>query len=147
MIRVAVQLSKTAAVAAVRSSRLGSSSRFSLLPPPSSSWLASPLRSLHVGMDRPNASPVTLQMINYALSHARSQKSGPYPLFDFLISYCFLILTTSEVVFVLLLLSKIGMNFLVCNQFNVIIRRIVRTRSSSSGAVPLCSVERRSRCR
>ncbi|XP_038905154.1 uncharacterized protein LOC120091269 isoform X2 [Benincasa hispida] len=74
MIRVAIQLSKTAA-AAVRTPRLGSSSCFSLLSPSSSSWLASPWRSLHVGMDRPNASPVTRQMINYALSHARSQKS------------------------------------------------------------------------
>ncbi|KAG7017278.1 hypothetical protein SDJN02_19141 [Cucurbita argyrosperma subsp. argyrosperma] len=74
MIRVAVQLSKTTA-AVVRTAGLGSSSRFDLLSSPSSSWLASPLRSLHVGIDRPNASPVTCQMINYALSHARSQKS------------------------------------------------------------------------
>lgn len=74
MIRVAVQLSKTTA-AVVRTARLGSSSRFSLLSPPSSSWLASPWRSLHVGIDRPNGSPVARLMINYALSHARSQKS------------------------------------------------------------------------
>ncbi|XP_023526504.1 uncharacterized protein LOC111789988 isoform X2 [Cucurbita pepo subsp. pepo] len=74
MIRVAVQLSKTTA-AVVRTAGLGSSSRFDLLSSPSFSWLASPLRSLHVGIDRPNASLVTCQMINYALSHARSQNS------------------------------------------------------------------------
>ncbi|XP_022983993.1 uncharacterized protein LOC111482443 isoform X2 [Cucurbita maxima] len=74
MIRVAVKLSKTSA-AVVRTAGLGSSSRFDLLSSPSFSWLASPLRSLHVGIDRPNASSVTCQMINYALSHARSQKS------------------------------------------------------------------------
>ncbi|XP_022145629.1 uncharacterized protein LOC111015029 [Momordica charantia] len=74
MNRVAVLLSKTTA-AVVRTARLGSCSRCSLLPPSSCLWLASPLRLLHVGIDRPNASSVTLQMINYALSHARSLKS------------------------------------------------------------------------
>ncbi|XP_050940184.1 uncharacterized protein LOC103486372 isoform X3 [Cucumis melo] len=73
--RVVVQLSKTVAATAFRAASLGSSSRFSLLSSPSSSRLASPWRLLHVGMDRPNASPVTRQMINYALSHARSQRS------------------------------------------------------------------------
>ncbi|XP_062167724.1 uncharacterized protein LOC133873936 [Alnus glutinosa] len=65
MIRVAVNLSR-AATSAARSASLGlNSSRPcgpSLLSPP-------PFRSLH------DANPVALQMINYALSHARSQKS------------------------------------------------------------------------
>ncbi|KAE8099350.1 hypothetical protein FH972_017339 [Carpinus fangiana] len=65
MIRVAVKLSR-AATSAARSASLGQTlSRPcgpSLLSPP-------PFRSLH------DANPVALQMVNYALCHARSQKS------------------------------------------------------------------------
>jgi hypothetical protein len=69
MIRVAVKLSRAATYAA-RSASLGQTlSRPcgpSLLSPP-------PFRSLH------DANPVAIQMVNYALSHARSRKSGSSP--------------------------------------------------------------------
>ena len=70
MIRIAAKLSR-ATSSAVRSARLVPSSHTPCLlcPPP-------PFRLLHDGTNGPDANPVAIQMINYALSHARSQKSG-----------------------------------------------------------------------
>ncbi|KAK6290478.1 hypothetical protein POUND7_002019 [Theobroma cacao] len=64
MIHAAAKLSRSA-IAVSRNSRLGHISRTSSLP----------LRFLHDGINGPSANPVAVQMINYALSHARSQKS------------------------------------------------------------------------
>ena len=70
MIRVAAKLSR-ATSSAVRSARLVPSSHTPCLLCPSP-----PFRLLHDGTNGPDANPVAIQMINYALSHARSQKSG-----------------------------------------------------------------------
>ncbi|XP_007026963.2 PREDICTED: uncharacterized protein LOC18597721 [Theobroma cacao] len=64
MIQAAAKLSRSA-IAVSGNSRLGHISRTS----------SRPLRFLHDGINGPSANPVTVQMINYALSHARSQKS------------------------------------------------------------------------
>ncbi|KAK4582074.1 hypothetical protein RGQ29_025302 [Quercus rubra] len=69
MIRVAAKLSR-ATSSAVRSARLVPSSHTPCLLCPSP-----PFRLLHDGTNGPDANPVAIQMINYALSHARSQKS------------------------------------------------------------------------
>lgn len=69
MIRVAVKLSR-AATSAARSVSLGPTSSRSCGP---SLLSPAPFRLLH------DANPVALQMINYALSNARSQKSGSSP--------------------------------------------------------------------
>ncbi|XP_052485402.1 uncharacterized protein LOC105766706 isoform X5 [Gossypium raimondii] len=61
MIHAAVKLSKSVI----------SMSRTSLVAATSSQ----PLRFLHDGTNSPSSNPVAVQMINYALSHARSQKS------------------------------------------------------------------------
>ncbi|XP_016738499.1 uncharacterized protein [Gossypium hirsutum] len=61
MIHAAVKLSKSVI----------SLSRTSLVAATSSQ----PLRFLHDGTNSPSSNPVAVQMINYALSHARSQKS------------------------------------------------------------------------
>ncbi|OMO97239.1 kinesin light chain-like protein [Corchorus olitorius] len=65
MIQVAVKLSRWGA-AVSRTARVRPISRTS----------SQPLRFLHDGTNGPGANPVAVQMINYALSHARSQKSG-----------------------------------------------------------------------
>ena len=70
MIRIAAKLSR-ATSSAVRSARLVPSSHTPCLLCPSP-----PFRLLHDGTNGPDANPVAIQMINYALSHARSQKSG-----------------------------------------------------------------------
>ncbi|XWS59843.1 hypothetical protein CRYUN_Cryun08bG0156800 [Craigia yunnanensis] len=64
MIQATVKLSRSA-IALSRTSRLGHIPRIS----------SQPLRFLHDGINGPSANPVAVQMINYALSHARSQKS------------------------------------------------------------------------
>ncbi|XP_022746704.1 uncharacterized protein LOC111296588 isoform X2 [Durio zibethinus] len=64
MIQATVKLSRSA-IALSRTSRVGHIARTS----------SQPLRFLHDGMKGPSANPVAVQMINYALSHARSQKS------------------------------------------------------------------------
>ncbi|XVE61922.1 hypothetical protein DITRI_Ditri06bG0077100 [Diplodiscus trichospermus] len=64
MIQATVKLSRSA-IALSRNSRVGQ------FPIASSQ----PLRFLHDGINGPSANPVAVQMINYALSHARSQKS------------------------------------------------------------------------
>ncbi|XP_030924883.1 uncharacterized protein LOC115951898 [Quercus lobata] len=69
MIRVAAKLSR-ATSSAVRSARLVPSSHTPSLLCPSP-----PFRLLHEGTNGPDANPVAIQMISYALSHARSQKS------------------------------------------------------------------------
>uniref|UniRef100_A0A2N9EZV0 MalT-like TPR region domain-containing protein n=1 Tax=Fagus sylvatica TaxID=28930 RepID=A0A2N9EZV0_FAGSY len=69
MIGVAAKLSRKAN-SAVRSSRLGPNSNTPYL-----FCQSPPFRTLHGGINGSDASPVALQMINYALSHARSQKS------------------------------------------------------------------------
>lgn len=66
MIRTAVKLTRAAATVARTSTKL----RPSLLA------RSPPSRLLHDGINGSNANPVALQMINYALSLARSQKSG-----------------------------------------------------------------------
>lgn len=66
MIRTAVKLTRAAATVARTSTKL----RPSLLA------RSPPSRLLHDGINGSNANPVALQMINYALSVARSQKSG-----------------------------------------------------------------------
>nr|XP_023919341.1 uncharacterized protein LOC112030897 isoform X2 [Quercus suber] len=63
MIRVAAKLSR-ATSSAVRSAHT-----------PCLLCLSPPFRLLHDGTNGPDANPVAIQMINYALSHARSQKS------------------------------------------------------------------------
>ncbi|KAF3968493.1 hypothetical protein CMV_007622 [Castanea mollissima] len=72
MIRVAAKLTR-ATSSAVRSAGLGPNSHapclFCLTPP------SPPFRLLHDGTNGPDANPVAIQMIDYALSHARSQKS------------------------------------------------------------------------
>nr|XP_028960794.1 uncharacterized protein LOC114825912 [Malus domestica] len=64
MIRTAVNLSLSAATVN-RTAKLG----FSIL------HRSPPSRLVHDGINGLNVNPVALQMINYALSHARSQKS------------------------------------------------------------------------
>ncbi|XWS67101.1 hypothetical protein CRYUN_Cryun05aG0257900 [Craigia yunnanensis] len=64
MIQGAVKLSRLV-MALTRTSRMGSTSRTS----------SQPLRFLHAGINCLSANPVTVQMINYALSRVRSQKS------------------------------------------------------------------------
>ena len=70
MIGVAAKLSRKAN-SAVQSSRLGPNSNTPYL-----FCQSPPFRTLHGGINGSDANPVALQMINYALSHARSQKSG-----------------------------------------------------------------------
>ena len=43
---------------------------------------ATPLRLIHGEISVPNANHVAIQMVNYALSHARSQRSGFYLFYD-----------------------------------------------------------------
>ncbi|PON90834.1 hypothetical protein TorRG33x02_134720 [Trema orientale] len=65
-------VAKLSRAAAARTAKLGPSSsgfRSSVLE------RSPPLRLLHGGINGSNANPVAIQMINYALSHARSQKS------------------------------------------------------------------------
>ncbi|GMY14523.1 hypothetical protein FCV25MIE_09762 [Fagus crenata] len=69
MIGVAAKLSRKAN-STVRSARLGPNSNTPYL-----FCQSPPFRTLHGGINGSDASPVALQMINYALSHARSQKS------------------------------------------------------------------------
>ncbi|VVA28724.1 PREDICTED: LOC110642886 isoform [Prunus dulcis] len=64
MIHTAVKLSRAGATVA-RTAKLG----------PSLLQRSPPSRLVHDGINGSNANPVALQMINYALSHARSQKS------------------------------------------------------------------------
>ncbi|BFG36226.1 hypothetical protein CerSpe_225000 [Prunus speciosa] len=64
MIHTTVKLSRAAATVA-RTAKLG----------PSLLQRSPPSRLVHDGINGSNANPVALQMINYALSHARSQKS------------------------------------------------------------------------
>ncbi|XP_041026394.1 uncharacterized protein LOC121266590 isoform X2 [Juglans microcarpa x Juglans regia] len=67
MIRVAVKLYRAAtSVASLPTSRTTGRLPFSL---------PRPFRLLHDGINGADANPVALQMINYAISHARSQKS------------------------------------------------------------------------
>ncbi|KAF5476099.1 hypothetical protein F2P56_007839 [Juglans regia] len=67
MICVAVKLCRAAtSVASLPTSRTTGRLSFSLPPP---------FRLLHDGINGADANPVALQMINYAISHARSQKS------------------------------------------------------------------------
>ncbi|KAK8561765.1 hypothetical protein V6N13_149084 [Hibiscus sabdariffa] len=65
MIHAAVKLSKSV-IPLFRTSQLAA------IPCITSSQ---PLRRLHDGINGPSSNPVAVQMINYALSHARSQKS------------------------------------------------------------------------
>ncbi|KAK3226336.1 hypothetical protein Dsin_006198 [Dipteronia sinensis] len=69
MIRTAVKLSRS-------TTHLFRTIRFP--GPTSHGFVSPPLRLLHdeTNINGPNSNPVVLQMINYALSHARSQKSG-----------------------------------------------------------------------
>lgn len=117
MIRVAVKVSR-AATSAARSASLGQTSSRpcgpSLLSPP-------PFRSLH------DANPVALQMINYALSHARSQKSGSSP-------NHLSMKTANNLSFEFL---KLWYGFV----FVQLLRWIVRARPSGTGAVPFHSAK------
>ncbi|XVF08128.1 hypothetical protein REPUB_Repub06bG0199100 [Reevesia pubescens] len=61
MIQAAVKLSRSA-IAVARTTRVGPISKIS----------SQPLRFLHDSINAPSAKPVAVQMINYALSHARS---------------------------------------------------------------------------
>lgn len=67
MIHAATKCSRAAA-AAIRGRRIAF--RRSLVP------YSTPLRSIHGEISVPNTNHVAIQMVNYALSHARSQKSG-----------------------------------------------------------------------
>lgn len=78
MIHTAVKLSRAGATVA-RTAKLG----------PSLLQRSPPSRLVHDGINSSNANPVALQMINYALSHARSQKSGPFSTLVFSISHFF----------------------------------------------------------
>ncbi|XVF55244.1 hypothetical protein PTKIN_Ptkin06aG0021600 [Pterospermum kingtungense] len=68
MIQAVVKLSRSA-ISLSRASPVGHISRIS----------SQPLKFIHDGINGPSANPVAVQMINYALSYARSQKSdGSY---------------------------------------------------------------------
>ncbi|CAN0906816.1 hypothetical protein LINGRAHAP2_LOCUS24458 [Linum grandiflorum] len=74
MIRSAFKLSRSA-TAVAKAARSGFISRKPNISCPSSAAVGTPLRLLHGELDGPNANPVALQMIDYALSLPRSQKS------------------------------------------------------------------------
>ena len=133
MIRVAAKLSR-ATSSAVRSARLVPSSHTPCLLCPSP-----PSRLLHDGTNGPDANPVAIQMINYALSHARSQKSGSS------LIHFYLYFKISQTFFIFLFFMVKKKKFIVF-VFCAFCRGIIRTRSSGIGAMPFHSVEWRPRC-
>lgn len=83
MIGVAVKLCRAVTSVAARSASLGPTSHSpGLRSLSSSSPRPPPSRWLHDGINGSDANPVALQMINYAVSYARSQKSGSTAIFS-----------------------------------------------------------------
>lgn len=142
MIRTAVNLSKSAtSLSRIIRSRGSTRNGPCFYGPP-----RPPLRPVHddAGISGPNSNPVTVQMINYALSHARSQKSGHFSFFLYFFSVLFWM---NFLVFELQLDSFWTRTWFINNDKCIYMcRGIICSRFANTGAVPLYSAKRRPMC-